>query len=178
MSEPEHLQSSSPGTGAVLGQAGCSTSKPAGWWITRGRGHFLRRAATEPLAGCRLHLQGVASVLLCICFFLVLVCIRFLAALFLFMLLLFMGGQCVLNCVNQESFICSSKRTLHRVTQSHGLCSAFPHVLPPFTLFSVFLFHGVRGGGGGGGTSRKSSGGTGLKGALPHIRKGAGQRRK
>lgn len=37
----------------------------------------------------------------------------FLAALFLFVVLLFMGGQRVLNCVDQKSFIRAGERTLH-----------------------------------------------------------------
>lgn len=60
-------------------------------------------------------LVGVASVFLPTCFLLVLTFARLLTALFLFVVLLFMGGQCVLNCVNKESFIRTSERTLHPV---------------------------------------------------------------
>lgn len=58
------------------------------------RGRVPAGAARMPAA-----LMGVASVLLGVGFFLVLVFRRFLIALFLFVVLLFMGGQGILNCV-------------------------------------------------------------------------------
>lgn len=68
-------------------------------------------ATTAP--GLEAGLVGVASVLLPVLFFLALAFGGFLAALFLLRVLLFMGWQRVLDCVNQKSLICTSERTLH-----------------------------------------------------------------
>lgn len=74
---------------------------------------LLARRAAAGAPGLEAGLVGVASVLLPVLFFLALAFRGFLAALFLLRVLLFMGGQRVLNCVNEESFICPSERTLH-----------------------------------------------------------------
>lgn len=175
MSEPGHLQSSSPGTGAVLGQAGCSTSKPAGWWFTLGRGHFLRRAATEPLARCRLHLQGW---------------------LLYFFAFVSSWSWCASDSSLPSFYSCSCslwegsvfltvliRNLLFVPAREHFIESLSPTVSallsPRFASFHTLLgFPLPWSTGRGQGNLQESSGGTGLKGALPHIRKGAGQRRK
>lgn len=72
-------------------------------------GPLLVLVLAAPLPGWRMTgcasgseavLVRVGSVLLPALFFLVLAFCRFLIVLFLFMVLLFMGGQGVLNCVN------------------------------------------------------------------------------
>lgn len=68
---------------------------------------------TDGASSLEAVLVRVGSVLLPAFFFWVLALCRFLITLFLFMVLLFMGGECVLNCVNEKSFIGASKRTLH-----------------------------------------------------------------
>lgn len=92
--------------GAVLGWASpAAVSSPAGPWVALvpgGPGGPLpwRRAACGAPGRVKAALVRVTSVLLPTCFLLVLAFARLLTALFLFMVLLFMGGQCVLNCVN------------------------------------------------------------------------------
>lgn len=71
------------------------------------------RGVATSAPGLEAGLVGVASVLLPVLFFLALAFGGFLAALFLLRVLLFMGWQRVLDCVNQKSLICTSERTLH-----------------------------------------------------------------
>lgn len=59
---------------------------------------------------------------------------------FLFIVLLFVGGQHAQNCVNYESFICTIKETLHAAHCSHGLCSDFPMLCLFWQIFYSFLF--------------------------------------
>ncbi|KAG3293251.1 hypothetical protein H1C71_014776, partial [Ictidomys tridecemlineatus] len=78
-----------------------SASPPAGPRVTLVPGAPLSWGGVPHRASSvQAVLVGMASVLLRVCFFLVLAFHRFLIAFFLFMLLLFMGRQCVLDCVD------------------------------------------------------------------------------
>lgn len=138
MSEPCHLQSSSLGTGAVLGRladpAAPAQSLQDGGSHLEGGTSLGEQPLSWVLARCRLPLQGWL-----LCFF---AFVSFWSWCWSGSSLpSFYSWSCSLweaSVLLIRNLICSTKRTRHRVHQSHGLCSAFPTLCLLSQFFSDF----------------------------------------